>query len=138
MDRDYSVYVLGGTRFSFFFFFVFSSTRGSTGDRSYCSYCAVTVHALFRSVYHFSAIFSLKMGPTALFTHLKIILLQCFQFSTKISCIQMDPKHFFQLLMWKLSFYMHLICCFSSKLIKIKNDKNEFVSWSCAGPAQDA
>ena len=32
------------------------------------------------------------MGPTSLFTHLKIILLQCFQFSVKISCIQTDPK----------------------------------------------
>ena len=29
----------------------------------------------------FLLIFSLKMGPTVLFTHLKIILLQCFQFS---------------------------------------------------------
>ena len=29
----------------------------------------------------FSTKFSLKMGLTALFTHLKIILLQCFQFS---------------------------------------------------------
>ena len=35
----------------------------------------------------------LKMGFMVLFTHLKIILLQCFQFSvlTKISCIQTDP-----------------------------------------------
>ena len=33
---------------------------------------------------HFSATFSLKMGPTALFTHLKIILLQCFQFSVSV------------------------------------------------------
>ena len=33
------------------------------------------------------------MGLTVLFTHLKIILLQCFQFSVsiKISRIQMDP-----------------------------------------------
>ena len=30
---------------------------------------------------HFSATFSLTMGLTVLFTHLKIILLQCFQFS---------------------------------------------------------
>ena len=32
-------------------------------------------------------------GPTTLFTQLKIILLQCFQFSVsvKISCNQMDP-----------------------------------------------
>ena len=38
----------------------------------------------------------LKMGPTALFTHSKIILLQCFQFSvfSKISCIRMDPTYF--------------------------------------------
>ena len=36
----------------------------------------------------------LKIGLTALFTHLKIILLRYFQFSvfSKISCIQMDPK----------------------------------------------
>ena len=35
------------------------------------------------------------MGLTVLFTHLKIILLQCFQFSisSKISCIQTDPKY---------------------------------------------
>ena len=41
-----------------------------------------TVHALFT-------------GLTVLFTHLKIILLQCFQFSvsTKISYIQTDPKY---------------------------------------------
>ena len=32
--------------------------------------------------HHFSAIFSLKLGLTILFTHLKIILLQYFQFST--------------------------------------------------------
>ena len=41
---------------------------------------------------------TLKLGPTVLFTHLKIILLQCFQFSIfnfqfliTISSIQMDP-----------------------------------------------
>ena len=37
------------------------------------------------------------MGPTALFTHLKIILLQYFQFSvfsfSKISSIQTDPTY---------------------------------------------
>ena len=32
---------------------------------------------------HFSATFSLKMGPMTLFTHLKIISLQCFQFQQK-------------------------------------------------------
>ena len=39
------------------------------------------------------------MGPTSLFTHLKIILLQCFQFSVsvKISSIQTDPILLFYL-----------------------------------------
>ena len=35
-----------------------------------------TVHGTHKP--HFLAIFLLKMGPTILFTHLKIILLQCF------------------------------------------------------------
>ena len=39
----------------------------------------------------FSAKTTLKLGPTTLFTHLKIILLQYFQFSA-ISGIQTDPK----------------------------------------------
>ena len=39
-----------------------------------------------------SANFSLKLGPTALFIHLKIIFLQCFQFSV-ISGIQINPKY---------------------------------------------
>ena len=34
---------------------------------------------------------TLKLGPMVLFTHLKIILLQCFQFSA-MSDIQTDPK----------------------------------------------
>ena len=38
-----------------------------------------TVHETHKPFY--SATFSLKMGSTALFTHLKIILLQYFQFS---------------------------------------------------------
>ena len=38
--------------------------------------------------------FSLKLIPTTLFTHLKIILLQYFQFSV-INSIQTDPKYEF-------------------------------------------
>ena len=50
-----------------------------------------TVHGTHKS--QFSATFSLKMGLTILFTYLKIILLQCFQFSVSvtISSIQIDP-----------------------------------------------
>ena len=47
--------------------------------------------------FHFLATFSLKICLTVLFTHLKIILLQCFQFSvfnfSKISSIQTDPNY---------------------------------------------
>ena len=55
---------------------------------------SVFVHCLRTHKFHFSTIFSLKLGSTALFTHLKIILLQCFRFSvfsfSKISSIQTD------------------------------------------------
>ena len=39
--------------------------------------------------FHFSATFSLKMGPTVLFTHLKIILLQCFSVSVSVFSFQL-------------------------------------------------
>ena len=51
--------------YSSFFFFFFSLHMNSVGDKKHCSR---TVYALFTD-------------PTILFTHLKIILLQCFQFS---------------------------------------------------------
>ena len=56
---------------------------------------SASVHCSWTHKFHFSVNFSLKMGLTALFTHLKIILLQCFQFSvfsfSKINPIQTDP-----------------------------------------------
>ena len=58
------------------FFFFFSS-------RNYWSSLSWTVHFCTghrTNKLYFSVIFSLKIGPTMLFTHLKIILLQCFQF----------------------------------------------------------
>ena len=49
-------------------------------------------HALFTDPQvQISANFSLKLIPTTLFTHLKIILLQYIQFSV-INNIQTDPK----------------------------------------------
>ena len=99
-------------RFSFSFFFFFLARV--IGDKGYCS-CTVheqqpkfltfqpfsahqwvscTVHWTHK--FYFSITFSTKMGPMALFTYLKIILLQCFQFSvfnfSKISSIQIDPQ----------------------------------------------
>ena len=80
--------------FPFFFFFFFFCTR--LWDCGYCS-CTVQwtvatkfdffiffsqsvhiVHCSWTHKFHFSATFSLQMGPTVLFTHLKIILLQYF------------------------------------------------------------
>ena len=60
--------------------------HGFTVQKTKC-----TVH---RTYNHFVQKKILKTGITALSTHLKIILLQCFQFSVsaKISYIQTDPK----------------------------------------------
>ena len=52
--------------FSFFFFFFF---QAATFDQ----FSHGTIHGSHKL--HFSATFSLQMGPTALFTHLKFILL---------------------------------------------------------------
>ena len=55
-----------------------------------------TVHGTYK--FHFSATFSLKMDLMALFTYLKMILLQYFQFSvfnfSKISSIRTDSKRY--------------------------------------------
>ena len=66
--------------------------------------------------YHFSATFSLKMSFTILFTHLKIILLQCFQIqfsvSITISSIQTDPQCLFG-----KNYFCQLILLFSLFLL---------------------
>ena len=49
-----------------------------------------TVYCSWTHKFHFSTTFSLKMGPTILFTHLKIILLQyfsVFSFSFQFSAV---------------------------------------------------
>ena len=52
-----------------------------------------TVYAIF--THCLCTVYASFTGSTTLFTHLKIILLQCFQFSVsaKISSIQTDPKN---------------------------------------------
>ena len=66
-----------------------------TANIDFSTMNSASVHCLRTHKFHFSVTFSLKMGPTTLFTHLKIILLQYFQFSvlsfSKISSIQTDP-----------------------------------------------
>ena len=58
----------------------------------HCSVGPVTVHGTHKSIFSTKILF--KIGPTALFTHLKIILLQYFQFLVfnKINNIQTDLK----------------------------------------------
>ena len=89
------------------FFFFFSHVLEKRGYYSCTVYWTVTanvdffavnnasVYCLWTHKFHFSATFLLKIGPIALFTHLKIILLECFQFSvfsfSKISFIQTNP-----------------------------------------------
>ena len=94
---------------NFFFFFFFAPLVHGTwtmhlslwtitytilARRLHCTWdivpCTRTVHGTHN---HFIQKKILKMGPTILFIHLKIILLQYFQFSifSKISCIQTDP-----------------------------------------------
>ena len=69
-------------RLRFQTFFFFPSASIVTSHEFTVHETKNTIHALF-------------MGPTTLFIHLKIILLQCFQFSisAKISCIQTNHKH---------------------------------------------
>ena len=55
----------------FFFFFAFKRLTFSTVNSAF-------VHCSRIHKYHFLSTFSLKIGPIILFTHLKIILLQCF------------------------------------------------------------
>ena len=78
--------------YTFFFFFFPSKLQVLTKS----SVNSVFMHCSRTHKLHFLATFSLKMSPTALFTHLKIISLQCFQFqfsvSAKINSIQTDPK----------------------------------------------
>ena len=73
-----------------FFFFLHTFQLGT----EVTVHTEITVYALFYTVYilftNFSTNFSLKWDLMALFTYLKIILLQYFQFSAKISYIQMD------------------------------------------------
>ena len=62
--------------FIFYFLFIFFSPQQLTLS----TVNSACVHCLRSHKLHFSAIFLLKMSPTVLFTHLKIISLQYFQF----------------------------------------------------------
>ena len=85
--------------FSIFFFFLHALVR-PTRLLFINSSCKVWLFPLFQHKFyrlrthkfHFSATFSLKMGPTVLFTHLKIILLQ--YFSVSVFNFQLYPTGF--------------------------------------------
>jgi len=61
---------------NFFFFF-------RAGFVDFSTVNSVLVHYSRTHKHYFFVTFSLKMGSTVLFTRLKIILLQCFQFSVQ-------------------------------------------------------
>ena len=111
LDRIISafcIHVWTFTRFSPFFFFLCDVII----NLIQCEQCTpqqlfqhllINFSATFQQLFshrthklYFSTTFSLKMRPLVLFTHLKIILLQCFQFLvfnfSKISSIQTDPQ----------------------------------------------
>ena len=84
----------------FFLLVLMNSNHYCSCTLLHCVGDKITIHELFMHcshiIYgthnHFIHKKILKMDPTELFTHLKIILLQCFQFLvfSKINCIQMD------------------------------------------------
>ena len=130
-------------RFFFFFFFTRFHFCGYCSMNSNCNCWLSAVNRAYMHCsrthkLHFLSTFSLKMGPTVLFTHLKIILLQCFQFSvlsfSKISSIQTDPSSdFFFIQNWKrerereafdFEFFPH-----DSKSPKTKKNDTVFVSF---------
>ena len=78
-------------RFQLFFFFL------RAGFVNFSTVNSASVHCSRTHKHHFSVTFSLKMDLMVLFIHLKIILLQYFQFSvfnfSKISSIQTDSKY---------------------------------------------
>ena len=109
----------GEAAFSFFSFFFFFFSRVFGGMRllfneqymNSSRKCwlfpvnSASVHRLWTHKFHFLATFSLKMGFTELFTHLKIILLQCFQFSVFSFSKIVLSKHthnFSHLAMWQV------------------------------------
>ena len=67
-----------------FFFFLVEKFDFSINFQSHVD----PVYCLGTYKFYFSATFSLKISPTVLFTHLKIILLQYF---SVFNCIQTDP-----------------------------------------------
>ena len=94
LDSADSTSAFSSFAFSLFFFFFIARVMGDKG------YYSCIVHEQYQKFWlfshfqhisgshgthklHFSANFSLKMGPMILFTHLKIISLQYFQFQQK-------------------------------------------------------
>ena len=98
-------------RFSFAFCLIYLFIIIQPQHLTKSSVNSAFVHCSWIHKFHFSETFLLKMGLTILFTHLKIILLQCFQFqfsvSATISSIQTNP-------------YNRVISCGSSVMCHIK------------------
>ena len=90
LDCNDSCVCISALRFSLLFFFLVQPAIVDFVNYEQCIRALFTIPQII-----LSATFLLKMGPTILFTHLKIISLQCFQFqfsiSAKINSIQTHP-----------------------------------------------
>ena len=96
--------------FLFFFFFFLVQPQQLTLSTVNSAF----VHCSRSHKLHFSATFLFKMGPTVLFTHLKIISLQCFQFQFSVSAKIISHIHthiyiyiyiYIFFFFWKENFY---------------------------------
>ena len=92
LDCNDSCVCISALRFSLLFFFLVQPAIVDFVNYEQCIRTLFTIRQIT-----LSATLLFKMGLIALFIHLKIILLQCFQFqfsiSAKISSIQTHPKN---------------------------------------------
>ena len=99
LDGAYCASEFWGSCFLFFFFFFFFSQHKWTVIALFMHMDSLCRRESALFISPTTTLFRkkiLKMGYTTLLTHLKIILIQSFQFSffSKIICIQMDPSYF--------------------------------------------
>ena len=131
--KPMSTFLLHVFLFFFFFFFFFFSPQLLTLSIVNSAYVYYSrSHKL-----HFLATFLLKMGLTTLFTHLKIISLQCFQFqfsvSAKISSIQTHPQLAISLILLFL-FQVYRSFAFLFIFSVPRNQLNKMIVKKCIQP----
>ena len=121
--------------FFLFFFFFFDAHVSAFRDKVHCLY---TVHALFihyscivhGTYIHFIQKKKLKMGPTALLTRLKIILIQCFQFSTKWTVSKWTLRLLIFLIVQLIMYnFMIKMCLFLNLFMRMYELQARIILW---------